>query len=128
MPLFDAGLTRARTRQARADLQTASSQLRAARNTVAEEVKQTLIDMEEARERRVSAAANSRQAREALRIARVRYNAGLAPNVEVTDAEAALTQARSNEVNAGYDYLAALANLNRSLGRYASSTLALLLH
>src|SRR3712207_7540239 len=52
------------------------------------------------------------------------YTAGLAPNVEVTDAEAALTQARANEVNAAYDYVAALANLNRSLGRYASDTLA----
>ena len=54
------------------------------------------------------------------------YTAGLAPNVEVTDAEAALTQARTNEVNAAYDYLSALANLNRSLGRYAGDTLAML--
>jgi outer membrane protein len=126
IPIWDAGLTRARVRQARAGVQSASAQAQSARDAVTEEVKRTLIDLEEAADRRRAAAANTVQAREALRIARVRYTAGLAPNVEVTDAEAALTQARSNEVNAAYDYLAALANLNRSLGRYAGDTLAML--
>jgi outer membrane protein len=86
-------------------------------------VRTALVDLEEATERRRAASANTAQAREALRIAPVRYTAGLAPNVEVTDAQVALTQARSNEVNAAYDYLAALANLNRGLGRYADDTL-----
>jgi outer membrane protein TolC len=118
VPIWDAGLAQARTRQARADVAAAAAQLTAARDTVAEEVKIALEDLRDAAERRRSASANVTEAREALRIARVRYTAGLAPNVEVTDAEAALTQARSNEVNAAYDLLAALANLNRSLGRY----------
>ncbi len=124
IPIWDAGLSRARTDQARADVQSAQAQIRAAQDAVTQEVRTSLLDLEESRERRRSAAANTAQAREALRIARVRYQAGLAPNVEVTDAEAALTQSRSNEVNAAYDYLAALANLNRSLGRYAGDALS----
>jgi outer membrane protein TolC len=123
IPIWDAGLARARVRQAQADVAAAAAQLESARDVVAEEVKRTLLDLQEATERRRAASANVAQAREALRIARVRYAAGLAPNVEVTDAEAALTEARSNEVNAAYDYLTALANLNRSLGRYAGETL-----
>jgi len=123
LPLWDGGLTRARTRQARADVAIAAAQEREARDGVAEEVRRSLVDLEEATERRRAAAANTSQAREALRIARVRYQAGLAPNVEVTDAEVALTQSRTNEVNAAFDYLTSLANLNRSMGRYAGDTL-----
>jgi outer membrane protein len=124
IPIWDAGLTRARTREAKADVAAAGAQIRGARDTVGEEIKQSLVDLEAAADRRRATAANTAEAREALRIAQVRYTAGLAPNVEVTDAEAALTQARANQVNADYDYLAALAALNRSLGRYAGDRLA----
>lgn len=127
IPIWDAGLTRARARQAQADVASAAAQLRQAQDVVAQEVKQAQIDLEEAAQRRRAASANTAQAREALRVARVRYNAGLAPNVEVTDAEAALTLARSNEVNASYDSLSALASLNRALGRYAVEALAQIL-
>lgn len=123
IPIWDAGLARARTRQARADVDAAAARLRAQQDAVREEVRRSLVDLEEAAERRRSAQANSAQAREALRVARVRYQAGLGTTVEVTDAEAALTQARANEVNAGYDYLSALSALNRSLGRYAGESL-----
>ncbi|MGV3724284.1 MAG: TolC family protein, partial [Actinomycetota bacterium] len=126
IPIWDAGLSRARTQQARADVAAATAQLEAARDEVTEDVKTALIDVENAADRRRTAEANVEQAREALRIARVRYTAGLAPNVEVTDAEAALTQARANGVNAAYDYISALAALNRSLGAYAGETVAAL--
>ncbi len=124
IPIWDAGLTRARKQQARADIDAAKADERGARDAVTEEVKRALNDFEEASRRRETAAANTLQAREALRIAQVRYTAGLAQNVEVTDAQVALTQARSNEVNAAYDYLAALSSLNRALGRYAGETLS----
>lgn len=124
VPIWDAGLTRARTREARADVQAAAARLESARDQVAEEVRTALVDVENAADRRRTAVANVEQAREALRIAEVRYTAGLAPNVEVTDAQAALTQARANQVNADYDYIAALAALNRSLGAYAGTALA----
>jgi outer membrane protein TolC len=124
IPIWDAGLSRARTRQAQADVDAAAARLGSARDQVAEDVKTSLVDVEDASERRRTAVANVGQAREALRIAQVRYTAGLAPNVEVTDAEAALTLARGNAVNADYDYIAALAALNRALGAYAGDALA----
>jgi outer membrane protein TolC len=123
IPIWDAGLTRARTRQAAAEVGAADARLKRTRDAVVEDVRTALVDLEEARERRRTAAANTSQAREALRIARVRYTAGLSQTVEVTDAEVALTQARTNEVNAAYDFISALANLNRSLGRYAGDSL-----
>ncbi len=119
IPLWDGGVTRARTRQARAEVDQAAAAARGARLQVEEEVRRTWTDLLEAVERRKAAAANTVQAREALRIARVRYEAGIAQNVEVTDAQVALTQSRTNEVNTAYDYVNSVANLNRSLGRYA---------
>ncbi len=127
IPIWDGGLRRARVEQAKADADLAAADLRAAQDAVAQDVRRALLDLQDAVDRRRSAAANIAEATEALRIARVRYAAGLAPNVEVIDAESALTTARANAVNAAYDYLSALAGLNRSLGRYAGETLVRLM-
>jgi len=124
IPLWDAGIARARTRQARAEVDRAAAALRTARDAVAADVRRAHLGLEDAAGRRRSAAANTALGREALRVARVRYEAGLAPSVEVTDAQVAYTQARANEVNAAYDYLSALAALNRALGRYAAAAAA----
>jgi len=56
------------------------------------------------------------QAQEALRLANVRYRAGVGTQLDVYNAQTALVQAESNQVNATYDYLGALANLTRALG------------
>ena len=56
---------------------------------------------------------------EALRIAQVRYRAGVSTSVEVTDAQVALTLAQTNQVNAEYNYLDAQTALARAIGRYA---------
>jgi outer membrane protein TolC len=44
----------------------------------------------------------------------IRYEEGVAIQVEVSDAETALVQARINYVSARYDYLTALAQLQRA--------------
>jgi outer membrane protein TolC len=123
IPIWDAGLARARTRQAEAERDIAHAQLRGIQDQISEDVRRSLADLEEAIDRRRAAEANVDEAREAQRIARVRYEAGLAPPLEVTDAETALVVARANAVNAAYDQLIALATLNRSLGAYAGDAL-----
>ncbi|HLJ55716.1 MAG TPA: TolC family protein, partial [Chthonomonadaceae bacterium] len=65
------------------------------------------------------------QAREAFDLARTRYNAGVAtraglsPLLEVSDAQAALTLAETNQVNALYDYNQSRGQLDRAIGRYS---------
>ena len=44
---------------------------------------------------------------------------GISPQVEVSNAQTALTQAESNQVNALYDYNNARATLDRAIGRYS---------
>lgn len=124
IPIWDGGLTRARTRQAEAEADAARARARQAREEVVEDVRTALVDLRDALDRRRTAGANTVEAREALRIARVRFQAGIGSTVEVADAESALTRARTNEVNAAYDALEALAGLNRALGRYADRRLA----
>lgn len=57
------------------------------------------------------------QAEEALRIERERFGVSAATSTDVLDAEANLTRARANQVNAYYAYMLARAELNRAMGK-----------
>lgn len=119
LDVFDAGLVRSRVREAEAGRDAAAAALDQVRQAVALDVRTALATLRQAQVNRQTTAANVQQAREALRIAQVRYRAGVATSVEVTDAQVALTQAQTNQVNAEYDYLDAQAALARAIGRYA---------
>jgi outer membrane protein TolC len=117
LPLFDSRATRTRVRQAPADVASADLPEQDARQQVALEVRQAFLSLGEAEERMRTTEKDAEQAREALRVAQVRYRAGVNTSVEVTDAEEAFTQVRSNQVNALYDYQLARARLDRAIGR-----------
>ena len=117
IPLFDSGATRGKVKSAKADLQSARLNKEDTERQVDLEVTQARIGMQDAAERLTTAQKDAEQAREALRLANVRYQAGVATAIEVTDAEVAMTQARTSEVNATYDYLQARAQFERALGR-----------
>ena len=55
------------------------------------------------------------QAEESLRLARLRFQAGVGTQLEVLDAENALTRAQGNQVTAILDYNRALATLQRAV-------------
>jgi outer membrane protein TolC len=57
------------------------------------------------------------QAAEALKMAQARYETGQATNLDVLDAQLALTQAKTNRIQAVHDYLVSLAQLERASGR-----------
>ncbi len=68
------------------------------------------------------------QADEAYRLARLRYSAGItseagvSPIIELSDAQQSLTQARSDYVNALFDYNSDRSALDKAAGRYADTT------
>ncbi len=125
VPIFDGGISRARVEQARADVSTAQTNRRQAEDLVSLEVRQVYLNLLQSRDRISVANQALVQAREGFRLARVRYNAGvssqagISPLLEVSDAQAALTQAESNQVSALYDYNNARARLDKAVGRYA---------
>ena len=123
LPLFDGGLARAREQQARADIATATTNKRQAIDQVTLDVQQAYLNLVQARDQVAVANQALAQARTGFQLARVRYNAGVAragisPQLEVSDAQAALTQAESNQVNAIYDYNQSRAQLDRAIGRF----------
>ena len=125
LPIFDGGVARARVQEARADVATAETNRRQAADLVALEVRSSYLQLVQARDRVAVSSQALTQAQEAFRLARVRYNAGVAvqagisPLLEVSDAQAALTQAQSNRVNALYDYNNSRARLDKAAGRYS---------
>ncbi|MCS6861223.1 MAG: TolC family protein [Abditibacteriales bacterium] len=116
VPLFDSGLARAQVAEAQKSLKEAEQHVESVRQRVELEVKQAYLNLSRARQRRVTAEKQLAAAAESLRVSEVRYNAGVGTNVEVTDARVAWTRARWNQVNALYDYLVALAQLEHAMG------------
>lgn len=57
------------------------------------------------------------QAAEALKMAQARYETGQATNLDVLDAQLALSQAQTNRIQAVHDYLVSLAQLERAAGK-----------
>jgi outer membrane protein TolC len=115
-PFFDSGLTRGRVREAEGIRDENRQALEVARQQAELDVRQALLDIDEARKRIATAQTEQTSAREALRVADVRYRAGVGTNVEVTDAQVALARAGQNAANAQFDYETAIARLEFAAG------------
>jgi outer membrane protein len=128
IPVFDSGLARSRVKEARATVSQAVTQERQQVDTVTLDVQHAYLAVAQAENQVEVANQALAEARGAFEIARVRYNvgvsgrAGISPQLEVSDAQAALTLAQQNQVNALYDYNSARAQLDRAIGRFAYLT------
>jgi outer membrane protein len=101
--------TKAQLRQAR--LSTAQEEL-----AVDVEVHQTLSSLQEATELVTASQQTSDEAAEALRLANSRFKAGSATQLDVLTSQVALTQARTNQLQANYTHLVAVANVRKAIG------------
>lgn len=125
VPIFEQGLARARERQAKADVRSQQINKLTAQDTVALEVRQAYLALVEAQDRLNVTSVALTQAQEQYRLAKVRFEAGVtavpgaSPLLEISDAQAALTTAQNNQVNAQYDVQNSRARLDRAMGRYA---------
>jgi outer membrane protein len=130
LPIFDGGLARERVREARGVEATAQVNRRQSTDQVQVDVQQAYIALVQARSRVAVANVGLAQAREAFRLARVRYNAGvsqqtgISPQIELSNAQTTLAQAQSNQINALYDYNTARAQVDRAAGRFSFTAAA----
>lgn len=115
-PIFDAGVNRARTEQARADEEKAKIALDQIVLGVTLEVRQAYLNVQNAAKLMDSAQKNVTFAQEAFRIANVRYDAQVGTQLEISDATVQLANARTALVNATYGYWQAVSNLQRAVG------------
>jgi len=115
-PIFDSGITRARVKRARQDEVQAQIQRDQLSLGVSLEVRQAKTNIENAATRLAVAEKAVELAQETYRLQTIRFAAGEGIPVEVTDASTELTRAKSNLVAARYDYLRAVAELERAVG------------
>ncbi len=119
--IWDSGQTQGRIDQARADVDKAKITIENVREGIALEVRNAYLSLQEAREKVSAAEKGLQAATESLRVARLRYEAGVSTQLELSDAELAYTQAEQNLVNARYDLRVAWARLEKAMGRYAQT-------
>lgn len=80
------------------------------------EIKQAYSSLLEAKKVMSAGEKNVNTARRAVEIAQVQYKNGLITSVELLSAEVGLTQAKTNYLQAKYDYMIAVAKLKKAIG------------
>ncbi|MCL6755549.1 TolC family protein [Nostoc sp. CCCryo 231-06] len=113
--LFDGGAARARADQSRVNIAIAETQFAEQRNQIRFQVEQAFSTQQSSLENVQTANTALEQAREALRLARLRFQAGVGTQTDVINSENDLTRAEGNRVTAILDYNRALAQLQRSV-------------
>ncbi len=116
LTLFDTNLTLSKVKEAEAGVVKASEQYRQTKDSVSLEVRQAYLNMKEAEKRIETSQVAVDKAEEDFKIAQVRYNAGVGTNLDVIDAQLALAQAKTNYIQALYDYNTSRAELDKAMG------------
>lgn len=116
-PLFQGFRRSAEVDAAQAQARQSVLRLQQLREGVRLEYEQALGELERARAQIGAAARTVGQAERVYELTRLRFNEGLATQLDVSDARLALQQARMNEAQAYHDFYLALARAERALGR-----------
>lgn len=113
--LFDGGAARARAAQAKTNIAIAETNFAEQRNQIRFQVEQAYSTQRSNLENVQTSNTALEQAREALRLARLRFQAGVGTQTDVINSENDLTRAEGNRVTAILDYNRALAQLQRAV-------------
>ena len=113
--LFDGGLSRAQADQEEAEIAIAETTFADQRNSIRLQVEQSYFDLVSTFENIGTSTVALEQAREALRLARLRFQAGVGTQTDVINSETDLTDAEFNRIQAVLGYNRALARLQRAI-------------
>ena len=122
--IFDGGATNARVKQRDADIAIAESRFDQLRNQVRREVEQAYFGLESSFENIETSEAGVLQSREALRLARLRFQAGVGTQTDVIQAETDLTRAERNRLSAIVTYNLGLSSLQRAVSNLPTNNLS----
>lgn len=114
--VFDTGVTQSNIHGAQADLKSAKETYRDTVDSVNLEVRTNYLNMREAERRIKNTELAVEQAEEDYRIAQLRYLNGVGTNTDVMDAHEALTEAKTNYLQALYDYNTDKVDLETAIG------------
>jgi outer membrane protein TolC len=113
--LYDGGAAKARAAQAKTNIAIAETQFAEQRNQIRFQVEQAFSTKESNLKNVQTANTALEQAREALRLARLRFQAGVGTQTDVINSENDLTRSEGNRITAILDYNRALAQLQRAI-------------
>ncbi len=116
VPVFEGGKVQAKVGQADARLRQAEAALADLRGRVYYEVQTTLLDLRSTEERVRVATSALDLAEQALAQARDRFAAGVAGNIDVTQAQEAVARAAEERIESLYEHNVSKAALARALG------------
>jgi len=116
VPLFEGGKVQAKVQQADAKLKQAEAALADTKARVYYEVQATLLDLGATEERVRVATSALDLAEQALTQARDRFGAGVAGNIDVTQAQEAVARAAEDRIESLYEHNVSKAALARALG------------
>ena len=115
--IFNGLQTNARVEQAQLEFKKTEESLLGMENALQTTTESITLQIRRARQRVEAQSRTVQQAEKGYRIAVTRYTGGSGTQLEVHDAQLALTQAKVNRMQALYDYLVAGADLDQALGR-----------
>ena len=114
--LWDGGASAAKVKKAQASVKEAEQIFKQAQNKIKLEIKKDYLDVFAAKAKIQTARATVEQAEQAYKISVIRYRSGVGTNLDVLDGQLALSKAKTNYINAMYDYNIGLAKLERAMG------------
>ena len=114
--IFNGFATSARVAQSKAMIKELDFTQKGLVDIIEFEVRQAILRLQEAKESLLSQEKNVEQAQESLRIAELNFSEGLATTLDISSAQAALSQAKTNYSQALYDYVISLAELDKAMG------------
>lgn len=118
--IFDGFATKAKVDEAKAKYNEARLQKEDFVDQLAVDVRSACLDLKKSKALIDSQKDSVDEAKEALRLAVVRFNNGVGTNLDVFDAEVSLAQVQQNLAQGIYDYIMAKAQLDRLRGRQFS--------
>jgi OMF family outer membrane factor len=122
--LYDGGAARARADQQRANIAIAETQFADTRNQVRFDVEQAFLSLQANSQNISTTTLALQQATEALRLARLRFQAGVGTQIEVLRSQTELTRAEVNQLNAIVGYNRSLVQLQRAVSNLPLGNLA----
>jgi outer membrane protein TolC len=120
---FEGGAARARARQASRNIEIAETRFANQRDQIRFQVEQAFSELNANAQNIQTATFALAQAEESLRLARLRFQAGVGTQTDVINQQTALTRARVNRLTAILDYNRALAQLQRATSNLPDSNL-----
>ena len=119
---FDGGASSAAARQAEKDIEIAETQFADQRNQIRFAVEQAFFGLESNKDNIGTATKEVELAEESLRLARLRFQAGVGTQTDVIEAQTQLTTARGNLLSSIIDYNQSYTDLQRQVSMLGSSS------